>query len=729
MATISLGFNLSASAVGMSQGINAGVVELQKLGYAAKQTARDVSTLKTIEISRAFLSGVQAIANTFTAFTSGALNAIDNTRQLAESLGVSYGELRNLQVAADLSGASSEQLAKAFTRAQVTITRASGGSREAVAALDKLGLSVADLTKLSSTQQFSAIATAINAIQSPAERAAASVAIFGRAGAELLPTFRELPENLRVAQTFLGGFRDGVNGIDPRKIDAIGDSFGLAGQAIQELTGRILTQLQPALTQGADNFVRFVQSIDVPAAARNLSAALGDVANILAAVARAAVPLAQNLLPAIGGYLAFINRQAIAAGIAGLGRAFAAAASAALGYASAAGTAAAATATLGASIRATLASTGIGALVVALGIGAGAVLDWALSSKEAASQVVVAVEQPKQQFEAVREQIQGATADANAFGQKVKEALQVPQINAADFAQDSLNQAQAAFKQLAEELGGLGRVPQEIVTEFAVLIDDAEKANREVQFQALALSQVDDAAKRLATRLRELVDARKRDADSIKAANEAAKKAAQDARNRVSELANQSLPASEQSRLQLMKDMVAVATEQRAAEEALQAARLKSDAASIAAAEERLRLAQAAGVEARNQDRRRQLEALGVDANILKPAKGIADQFLAVREAFNQKLIDGREAREALRNLAAEGIQIRGEIVRELNRPSQRALEVSDIRSSQGISQFLAAGREDPAVAQRREQLAKLEEIRRALIAVGASPVDILGSG
>lgn len=729
MATISLGFNLSASAVGMSQGINAGVVELQKLGYAAKQTARDVSTLKTIEISRAFLSGVQAIANTFTAFTSGALNAIDNTRQLAESLGVSYGELRNLQVAADLSGASSEQLAKAFTRAQVTITRAAGGSREAVAALDKLGLSVADLTKLSSSQQFSAIATAINAIQSPAERATASVAIFGRAGAELLPTFRELPETLRVAQTFLGGFRDGVNGIDPRKIDAIGDSFGLARQAIQELTGRILTQLQPALTQGADNFVRFVQSIDVPVAARNLSAALGDLANILAAVARAAVPLSQTLLPSIGGYLAFINRQAIAAGIAGLGRAFAAAASAALGYASAAGTAAAATATLGASIRATLASTGIGALVVALGLGAGAVLDWALSSKEAANQVVVAVEQPKQQFEAVREQIQGATADANAFGQKVKEALQVPQINAADFAQDSLNQAQAAFRQLAEELGGLGRVPQEIVTEFAVLIDDAEKANREVQFQALALSQVDDAAKRLATRLRELVDARKRDADSIKAANEAAKKAAQDARNRVLELANQSLPASEQSRLQLMKDMVAVTTEQRAAEEALQAARRKGDAASIAAAEERLRLAQAAGVEARNQDRRRQLEALGVDANILKPAKGIADQFLAVREAFNQKLIDGREAREALRNLAAEGIQIRGEIVRELNRPSQRALEVSDIRSSQGISQFLAAGREDPAVAQRREQLSKLEEIRRALIAVGASPVDILGAG
>jgi hypothetical protein len=55
---------------------------------------------------------------------------------------------------------------------------------------------------------------------------------------------------------------------------------------------------------------------------------------------------------------------------------------------------------------------------------------------------------------------------------------------------------------------------------------------------------------------------------------------------------------------------------------------------------------------------------------------------------------------------------------------------VSDIRSQQGIAQFLglATGREDPAIAQQREQLTKLEEIRRALIAIGANPVDILGA-
>lgn len=728
MATISLGFNLSASAVGMSQGINSGVVELQKLGYAAKQTARDVSTLKTIEIGRVFLNSIQAVASTFTSFTSGASNAIDQTNKLSRALGISFEELQQLQLAADLAGANSEQLANAFTRAQVTITKAARGGAEASRALRSLGLSVNELAGLSSSQQFERIATAIAGIQNPAQRAAAAVAIFGRSGAQLLPTFQELAKNLRDTQNFFGGFKGQLSGEEAQRIEDINDAFTRVNAAITEVTGKVLSQLQPALLKGTDGFIRFLQSIDVPAAAANLSNTLSDIASVFSLLARAAAPLAGNLLPAIGGALAFINRQAIASAVTGLARAFTAAATAALGYAGAAGTAAAATTALAASIRAAAISTGVGAIAVAVGIAGGALLDWALTTKEATNQVVVAVEAPKQQFEAIRQQIQGAGNDATAFGQKVKDALQIPQIDVADFAQDSLNQAQAAFTRLADELGGVAAIPREIRTEFAALIDDAELANKEVRFQRDALDQVSESAKQLAARLTELSDRRKRDAEAARAASDAARKAAQDARNRVGELANQSLPASEQSRLQLMKDMVAVTTEQRAAEEALQAARRNGDAASIAAAEERLRLAQAAGVEARNQDRRRQLEALGVDANILKPAKGIADQFLAVRRAFDQKLIDGGEARQALQNLAAEGIRIRGDIVRELNRPSQRALEVSDIRSSEGIRQFLGAGREDPAVAQRREQLAKLDEIRRALIAIGANPVDILGA-
>jgi hypothetical protein len=157
----------------------------------------------------------------------------------------------------------------------------------------------------------------------------------------------------------------------------------------------------------------------------------------------------------------------------------------------------------------------------------------------------------------------------------------------------------------------------------------------------------------------------------------------------------------------------------------------QGDAAAISAAEERLRLTQAATAEAKKQDRLRQIDALGIDDKLLKPTARLADQFNAVRKAYDQKLINGGEAAQALRNLAAEGIQIRQEIAAELSRPAQQALQIADIRTQEGIGQLLslATGREDPAIENRRQQLAKLEEIRKALVAIGAEPVDILGAG
>jgi hypothetical protein len=198
----------------------------------------------------------------------------------------------------------------------------------------------------------------------------------------------------------------------------------------------------------------------------------------------------------------------------------------------------------------------------------------------------------------------------------------------------------------------------------------------------------------------------------------------------VADLANAGLTDAETSRLQLSRDLLAIGQELRAAEEALGEAKRTNDARSIADAKERLRLAGEATKQAKAQDRERQLQALGVDANILKPATSIADQFKSVREAFNNRLIDGGEARNALRNLAAEGISIRKEIAAELARPSANALQVSDIRTQEGASQMIAmaTGRQDPALEQRRAQLAKLEEIRKAIAATGASPVEILGA-
>jgi hypothetical protein len=732
MASLSLAFNLSASATGMAQGINAGVVELQKLGYAAKQTARDVSTLKTIEISKLFISGVSSLASTFQNFTSGAAQAIDRTRQLSQSLGVSYGELRQLQVAADLSGASSDQLATAFTRAQVTISNASRGSKEAQAALGRLGLSVEGLATQTSTQQFASIASAINSIQSPAERAAAAVAIFGRSGAELLPTFRELPENLNTANQVLSGFRDGIDGIRPDSIDAIGDAFGLAGQALQELAGRVLTQLAPALVQGANEFVAFAQQVDVAAAAESARQALQTVASVASVLASVLQPLASNLLPAIGGYLAFINRQAIASGISQLAAAFAASAAAASSYAGAAGTAAAASAGLAVSIRGLLYSSGIGALVVALGLASGALIEWAIAGNQSSGDVQQAVAQSTAEMKRFTAATAAGIGPVVNLGEKVKEALKVPErITAREFAEGAIGNARSAITSLATELGGLNNVPQPLLNQFDELVRYAIQV-QEAKPNSQDFIQAAQAAATLTESVRRLSEARKADEERIKQANEAARKANEDARKRVEELRSATLTDAEKSRLTLNQDLEAIAQNIARLEQEAAEARRQFDIQGLIAAEERLNKAKdEAGVlrdAAKEQDRQRRLQARGIDLNLLKPATGIADEIKNIKDAFGAGEIDQGQFAQGLRNLAAEGIKIRQEIAAELSKPSQRALQVSDVRTNEGISLLLGLRREDPALEQRRQQLQKLDEIKQAIRANGLEPVDILGA-
>ena len=730
MSRLSLAFQLSASATGMSQGINAGVVELQKLGLEAKRAARDVSTLKTLEISRAFISGVSAIANTFQQFTSGALNSIDATRQLSQSLGVSFEELRQLQVAADLSGASTESLAQAFTRAQLTISRAAGGSKQAKTALASLGLSVDDLAKQTTTQQFASIANAISQIENPAQRAAAAVAIFGRNGASLLPTFRELPENLREAQSLLDGFKSRLGQLDADRIDLVGDGFSKASQAVQELAGKVLSELQPSLTAGTNAFIKFVQNIDVPAAARTLGTLLEDLANSLSLVGRAAAPLATNLLPAIGGYLAFINRQAIASSITTLASAFAASAQAALGYSAAAGTAATATAGLAVAIRGLLTSTFIGALVVGLGLAAGKTLEWAIASKSAGADAVAAASGAEDGIKRVTAQTVNASASALRMGEDIKRALSLPDVGVREFAQDALNEARSSIVSLAKELGGLDKVPTGIREEFAQIAYLVQTMNVELLNSDEMMRKMTVSGKSIVAEITKIVEARRAEAEATKEAADAAIRAADESRRRVTDLNTGALSDDEKSRLQLNRDLLAIQNEQRNAQQDYLKAVERFDANAQRSAQDRLEAANRAVSAAKEEDRVRRLRASGIDESILRPAETLADQFQKLRNAADKGLVRPEEFKIGIRNLAEEGIKIRRDIAQELSRPANRALEVADIRTQEGFRQLADITNNrgaDAAFEQRREQISKLEEIRRGLQSINIRPVDILG--
>ena len=726
-ANIAVGFQLTANAAGMAQGINAGVVELQKLGLAAKQTAGDVRVLTGLQLGTAFVSAVRAVATSFTQFTAGAAASIDSTNKLSRSLGVTFGELQRIQLAADLSGASSEQLANAFTRAQLTIAKAAQGSPEAVRGLRSLGLAVNDLQGLSATQQFQAIATAITGIENPAQRAAAAVSIFGRSGAQLLPTFQELSANLEDADNFFSAFRSQLDGNQAKSIENINDAFTRTQAAITQTAALILARLEPALTAGARAVQQFLQTLDIDAVANQAAESLDYLVRVAQALANILGPALQRPLVAIGVALAFINRQAIATGIASLARSFVTAATAAGGYSVALGAATVATNVFKASLRGLAAATVVGVIAVGLGLAAEAALQYGTSGTSAAQDVKQQMAEMNTAIQSVAPEFERAGTAAQNFGAKVQAAVKIPDLSLGDIAQDSINSAQSAIAGLAKELGGTLNLPQQLVSDFAAIQGLANRANSDLVNQRVLLGQLVEQSNRFTESVRQLTERRQEDTRAAQAAAEATREAAEEARKRTSDLAFEGLGGIEQSRLKLAEDLLAIDRERVNAEQALAAARKANDNAGIAAARERLQLVGRAAEVAKEQDRQRQLQALGIDNSLLKPAATIGEEFAKVRDAFRKGLIDPDEAKNALRNLASEGIRIRQELNAELSRPSQQALQVADIRSSQGISQFFATGREDPAIAQRREQLAKLTEIERGLRKIGVQPVEIIG--
>ena len=758
MASTTLSFNLSASAVQMASGINAGVVELQKLGYAAKKTQQDVATLKTLAISRAFIGSIQAIASAVSqanTLLSGFVDESVSIGEEASKANVIFGE--------------SAQAVQQFASSASGIGLSRKAALEATASFGNLftaiGLSQQQAVDFSLT--MTRLATDLASFNNTSvEDAALAISAALRGEAEPIRRYGVLLNDATLRQVaFAQGLRVTGNALDPavkaqaayyailrQTTTAQGDfertSAGIAnqqrilaaewnnvraaiGEGLQPAYAAFVAGLRdslPAIQQAGQQLTAFLKQVDFRGVVNLGVASVQALARSFSIFAAVAGPVISNIMPLAVLYVASIQREAIKTGLQSFAR-YAALAGPALRSLAAGGYAASASlAALKVAIRGVLVSTGIGAVAVAVGLAADAALTWALRTGSAAEQIAVSIENPADALAAYNAAVVAATGNTQEFGAKAKAALQVPSLNVAEFAQSSLSQAESAVKQLAQELGGLSRVPSDVLDEFGRLTELAQTANRDTRFQAFALQEVDRAARALTNSVRTLTDARGRDADAAREAAAAARRAADESRQRVAELANAGLSDAEKARLQLNKDLLAIATEQRAAEAALAAAKQAGDARSIADAKERLRLAQAAAAQAKAEDRERQLQALGVDANLLKPADTIANQFKAVREAFDRRLIDGGEAQQALRNLAAEGIRIRQEIAAELSRPAAQALEVNDIRTAQGVSQFLAFGREDPAIAQRREQLQKLTEIKNELRAIGVRPVDILGA-
>ena len=175
----------------------------------------------------------------------------DDLAKMSARTGFSVESLSELGFAAELSGASMEVLENGIRKMQRTIVDAASGMQSAQDALALLGLTVADLDKLSPEEQFKLIADRLAAIEDPTIRATAAMELFGRSGTQLLPMLEGGAAGIEQLQEQARKLGLTISTEDAKAAERFSDTLEIMWKVLKQNVFVIGSALVPVLTQAA----------------------------------------------------------------------------------------------------------------------------------------------------------------------------------------------------------------------------------------------------------------------------------------------------------------------------------------------------------------------------------------------------------------------------------------------------------------------------------------------
>jgi hypothetical protein len=181
-----------------------------------------------------------------------AMERLDEVAKKSKSLGISGQDLMGFQHAAELAGVSAGGLTTAMQKMQKGVGEAMGGTGLAKDALEKMGIEVQAFGALNPDEQFLQLADKIAAIQNPAERAAMATAVFGRAGADMLPMLLQGREAIEGQMDALKGLQGELSDADFKAIEDANDAWTKVGKAFDGIWNQLSVMLAPAFEWLAD---------------------------------------------------------------------------------------------------------------------------------------------------------------------------------------------------------------------------------------------------------------------------------------------------------------------------------------------------------------------------------------------------------------------------------------------------------------------------------------------
>jgi hypothetical protein len=210
-------------------------------GLAAAQKELRAFAAGAGKLGAAGLAGAAAVLAPLTAAVKHFADTGSQLDDMSQRTGASVEALSGLGYAAQMSGASLEDVEKGLRTMQKGLAADDEGFGE-------LGISIEKLKGFAPEDQMRMIANEIAKIENPADRAAAAMGIFGKSGANLLPMLQNGAEGIDMLVAEADALGVVMSGEDANAAAVLGDSIDKVGISAGSLVNTLAAQLAPAFT-------------------------------------------------------------------------------------------------------------------------------------------------------------------------------------------------------------------------------------------------------------------------------------------------------------------------------------------------------------------------------------------------------------------------------------------------------------------------------------------------
>lgn len=219
------------------------------------------SVLSTVGSMRRGLGGLAAgvaglaVVSGTIAGVATAMENLDEVGDLSSLTGNSAGAIAGLGMAAKLSGSDLETLQGGLKKFSLVVGNALGGSKSAQQDLATLGLTLRDLQTLTPDQQILKIADSIAKLPTEAQRNAAAMSVFGKAGADLAPMLSRGSAGLEefISQAKQMGLD--IPSDDLASIGAANDAIDKIKMTVSGMFGQLAVAVAPTIVAISDGIL------------------------------------------------------------------------------------------------------------------------------------------------------------------------------------------------------------------------------------------------------------------------------------------------------------------------------------------------------------------------------------------------------------------------------------------------------------------------------------------